>query len=293
MNNNILKYVVAVSEEKNFTRAAKKLYITQPSLSQAIKGEENRLGITLFNRNASPLTVTDAGKEYVLWARQVLELYENMEGRLQDFSSSSVATLKIGILPEFSSFILSQPLKAFRKLYPNSFVKIFEQSNSDLEKNLENSTLDFIIGLTHKDTYKYINEPLYDEKIVLALSPDLFPYDLNAEEVDLIEFKDSPFIMMEEGQFLHNVTHYLCKKSGFVPKAVIECYNLETAMCMVKDGIGISIFPDLMCKAVGNLKYLNIKGQTPESQISLVYRGDRYLIKEARVLIELIKEVTC
>ena len=290
MNYNILRYVITVAEERNFTRAAKRLYITQPSLSQTIKNEEERLGVILFDRSSSPLTLTDAGKEYVLWAKQVLSLYENMERRLQDFSTDEVSSLKIGILPEFSSFILSDPLKLFRERNPNSFVQIVEQSNNDLEKSLEDSKLDFIIGLTHKDKYKYCSEPLYDEKIVLAVTPDFSPQDKDAVEVDLIEFKDAPFVIMEEGQFLYNVTHDLCKKSGFIPRAVVECYNLETALCMVEAGVGVSIVPDLMCKVVGDLKYYNIKGPTPESQISLVYRRDRYITKKTRELIELIKE---
>lgn len=290
MNYNILRYVITVAEERNFTRAAKRLYITQPSLSQTIKNEEERLGVILFDRSSSPLTLTDAGKEYVLWSKQVLSLYENMERRLQDFSTDEVSSLKIGILPEFSSFILSGPLKLFRERNPNSFVQIVEQSNNDLEKSLEDSKLDFIIGLTHKDKYKYCSEPLYDEKIVLAVTPDFSPQDKDAVEVDLIEFKDAPFVMMEEGQFLYNVTHDLCKKSGFIPRAVVECYNLETALCMVEAGVGVSIVPDLMCKVVGDLKYYNIKGPTPESQISLVYRRDRYITKKTRELIELIKE---
>lgn len=290
MNYNILRYVITVAEERNFTRAAKRLYITQPSLSQTIKNEEERLGVILFDRSSSPLTLTDAGKEYVLWAKQVLSLYENMERRLQDFSTDEVSSLKIGILPEFSSFILSSPLKLFRERNPNSFVQIVEQSNNDLEKSLEDSKLDFIIGLTHKDKYKYCSEPLYDEKIVLAITPDFSPQNKDAVEVDLIEFKDAPFVMMEEGQFLYNVTHDLCKKSGFIPRAVVECYNLETALHMVEAGVGVSIVPDLMCKVVGDLKYYNIKGRTPESQISIVYRRDRYLTKKARELIELIKE---
>ncbi len=86
MNYNILRYVIMVAEERSFTKAAKKLYISQPSLSQIIKNEEEKLGITLFDRSSYPLTLTDAGKEYVHWARQILAVCENMERRLNDFS---------------------------------------------------------------------------------------------------------------------------------------------------------------------------------------------------------------
>ncbi len=289
MNFNILRYIITVAEEGNFTRAAQKLYIAQPSLSQIIKSEEKRLGVMLFDRSHSPITLTDAGHEYVRWARQVVSIHENMERHLQDFSSNEVSVLRIGILPECSAFILPTPLKAFRETNPKRYVQIQELSSNELQESLENSDLDFIVGLTHPNAFTYCSEPLYDEKIVLAITPEYSPVNEAVEEVDLADFADAPFIMMEEGQFLYNVTHELCKRSGFVPKTVVECYNLETALHMVKAGVGISIIPDLMSKLVGGLNYYNIKGLTPQSQISVVYRCDRHLTREAKELIELIK----
>jgi DNA-binding transcriptional LysR family regulator len=289
MNYNILRYIITVAEERNFSKAAQKLYIAQPSLSQIIKSEERKLGVLLFDRNHNPITLTEAGREYVLWARQVVSIHENMERRLQDFSTNEVSILRIGILPECSAFILPSALKSFREANPKRYVQIRELSSNDLQNSLENSEMDFIVGLTHSDAYKYCSEPLYDEKIVLAVTPEFFPENKAVEEVDLTDFADAPFVMMEEGQFLYNVTHDLCKRCGFVPKAVVECYNLETAMHMVKAGVGIAIIPDLMARLVEGLSYYNIKGITPESQISVVYRRDRYLSREARELIELIK----
>jgi len=289
MNYNILRYVVTVAEEGNFTKAAKKLFISQPSLSQIIKNEENKLGVLLFDRSSNPITLTDAGKEYVLWARQLIAAYENMERRLQDFSTKEASTLEIGILPECSAFILPAPLKAFREANPRRFVQIYELSSNELPKLLDDPKVEFIVGLTHPDKFTYCSEPLYDEKIVLAVTPEFSPVNKDIKEIDLADFSDAPFVMMEKGQFLYNVTHALCKKSGFVPRAVVECYNLETALHMIKAGVGISIIPDLMARLVNGLEYYDIKGFTPESQISIVYRRDRYLTKEARELIELIK----
>ncbi|WIV13274.1 LysR family transcriptional regulator [Proteiniborus sp. MB09-C3] len=289
MNYNILRYIITVAEEGNFTRAAKKLYISQPSLSQIIKNEEKKLGILLFDRSNNPITLTDAGHEYVRWARQIVSIHENMERHLQDFSTNEASVLRIGILPECSAFILPAPLKAFRETNPKRYVQIHELSSNDLQDSLENSDLDFIVGLTHPNTFTYCSEPLYDEKIVLAVTPDFSPDNETVGEVDLADFADAPFVMMEEGQFLYNVTHDLCKRSGFVPRTVVECYNLETALHMVKAGVGIAIIPDLMSRLVGGLNYYNIKGLTPQSQISVVYRRDRHLTREAKELIELIK----
>ncbi|WP_041701839.1 LysR family transcriptional regulator [Gottschalkia acidurici] len=290
MNYNILRYVVTVAEEKNFTKAAEKLFIAQPSLSQIIKKEEDSLGVKLFDRNKKPLELTSAGNEYVLWARQIINSFDNMKRSMKDFSDNDTYLLKIGIMPEFSAFILAKPLKKFREEKPKAVVQIHELSSSDLVKSLENSDLDFIVGLTHPDKYKYISEPLYDEKIVLAVTPDYLPQNYNTKKVNLKQFSNAPFVMMEKGQFLYNVTHHLCNRSGFVPKAVVECYNLETAFHMVKTGVGVSIVPDLMSDVVGELKYYEIEGATPESQVSIVYQRDRYLSDNTRLLIELIKQ---
>ncbi len=288
MNYNILQYIVTISEERNFTNAAKKLFIAQPSLSQIVKKEEERIGVKLFDRKSNPLKLTDAGVEYVLWAEQILSLFDGMENRLKDYSNKSANKLRIGILPECSSLILNNPLKEFRELNPKSFVQIKELSSSDLEIALENDEMDFIIGLTHSDDYKYISEPLHNEKIVLAYSSKTFK--INEKEIKLSDFSNHPFVIMEKGQFLYNITYDLCKANGFIPKVAVECYNLETAMRLVESGVGLSIIPDLMTYIVEGLEFVNIIGDTPKSQISIVYKKDRYLIKEARHLIRLIKE---
>lgn len=289
MNYNILRYIITVAEEKNFTRAAEKLFISQPSLSQIIKKEEDRLGFLLFNRTSNPISLTAGGKEYILWAKQILSLFENMERSLYDFSSKDLPILKLGILPECSSFVLPKPLSTFRQNNPNICVKILELSSNDLKLCLENSEVDFIVGLEHSDDYTYHSDLLYEEELILAIGSDSNFLE-DRESIDLSKCSNIPFVMMEEGQFLYNVTHDLCKKSGFVPKSVVECYNLETAMYMIKSGVGVSIIPDLMSKLVSGLKCYKIETSTPESKISIVYRNDYCLSKKARELIALIKD---
>ncbi len=287
MNYNRLKYIVTLAETGNFTEAAKKLFIAQPSLSQIIKNEENNLGIIIFDRTKSPITLTDAGIEYVHWAKQILFLYENMEKRINDYADSRLNIIRIGILPEFSAFILPKPIKQFN---PNCLIKIKEYSSNDLKARLENGEFDFIIGLSHPDTYKYTNIRLYNERIVLAMANGFNGNREGKLEVDLKDYEDVPFIIMEEGQFLYKVTYDLCKDAGFVPKLAAECYNLETALRLVRAGVGVSIIPDLMTKILNEIIFYNIKGLTPKSEISIVYEKNQYLNKDARKLIKLFKD---
>ena len=288
MNDKVYRYIIAVAEEGSFTGAARKLYIAQPSLSQIIKNQEEALGFDIFDRKKNPVTLTDAGREYLHWAKQMVAMQKNMMLRLKDYSKQGVSHLNIGILPECSAFILPKPLKVFRENNPHICVQVCELSSNDLQDYLEQSDTDFIVGLTHPDTYKYRNLPLYDEKIILATPKNYLPR--GSKEIDLYLLKDRPFVMMEEGQFLYNTTHDLCKRHGFVPKTVVECYNLETAMHMVKAGVGITLIPDLMACLVEGLSYYTLQGNTPKSQISIVYSRERHLPEKALELIRLIEE---
>lgn len=290
MNYQLLKYIVTVAEEESFTKAAKKLFISQPSLSQIIKSEEERIGMPLFDRKSNPISLTNLGRRYILWAKQILELFNNMEKSLQDARVNESFLLEIAILPELTSLMLPEALKIFRKKYPKGLVKIYELSSNELKASLEDLDLDFVIGLTHPDKFTYTNIALYDETIVLASNLDYQPYLSEDGKVNLAEFSDLPFIMMEEGQFLYNTSHTLCKRAGFVPKTIVECYNLETAMHLIKAGVGISIIPDLMIHLVGDLNYYNLEGIMPKSQISITYKNDQYLSDKAKELIDIIRD---
>lgn len=290
MNYNILKYVVAVAEQGSFTRAAQALFVSQPSLSQSIRAEEGKLGVELFDRSGSPPTLTPAGREYVRRARQLLYMQQELERRMEDFSQRKISLLRIGILPEFSHSILPVPLARFTGESSSRLVQINELSSNDLQDSIDSLELDFIVGLAHPDTLKYHSLPLYDEHIVLTMPESMALPQPDRSEVDLADFARYPFVMMAEGQFLYRISHELCRESGFTPQTVVECYNLPTAMYIVRAGVGISLFPDLMLNQVDGLCYYRLRGREPRSQIAIVYPSNRYLTREAGRLIELIQE---
>ncbi|WP_425538614.1 LysR family transcriptional regulator [Microaceticoccus formicicus] len=289
MKFNIYKYVLILAEERNFTKAAKRLYISQPSLSQIIMREEERLGMELFHRQRNSIVPTIIGEEYIKWAELILDIRNKMDKRLQAVSKSETYIINIGILPECSAFILPTPLKQFRELYPNTIVRILELSSNDLEDKLENDGLDFIVGLTHPDAIRFKNIPLYNETIVLAYSKYNPIINDALMEINLSDLEDIPFITMNEGQFLNKVTFNLCKEAGYLPKIVTECYNLETALHMVKAGVGVALIPDLMINLVDGIKGLNLKETKMNSQISIVFQREQYLSRQVLKLIDLIK----
>ena len=108
MNFNTLRYVVAIAQERSFTLAAKRLHISQPSLSQSIKSLEERLGVILFDRTTIPLETTSAGKEYVEWAQQVLLSKPISIAIISDIRTSGQVQLRVGIPPHRSAFMLPQ-----------------------------------------------------------------------------------------------------------------------------------------------------------------------------------------
>ncbi len=286
----IYQYVVTLAEESNFTKAAKKLYISQPSLSQIIRREEERLGFDLFNRTQNIITPTQLGLEYIKWAKIILNLSSKMHNRLECIAFNDTQIINIGILPECSAFILPKPLKQFREKFPNAIIKIVELSSNDLHEKLEDDDLDFIIGLTHPDSLKYISIPLYNEKIVLAMSNNYLSNTKPGTEVNLQSFEHCHFVLMNDGQFLNKVTYQLCQEAGFSPRISTICYNLETALHMVKAGVGVSLIPDLMIRLVEDIDYYPLKDIELKSQISIVYPRSNILSDHAKNLIDFIKK---
>ena len=126
MNTNQLKYIVTIAEELNITKASKKLFVSQSSLSQCIKNLEKELKITLFETNVTPLKLTYAGEVYVNWAKKVLNSQDEMLEKIKEISTQNDVRIIVGVATHRSIYLLPQVIKEFRKKYQHAFVVIKE-----------------------------------------------------------------------------------------------------------------------------------------------------------------------
>ena len=169
MNSLVLKYILTIAEEKNMTRAAERLYISQPSLSQSLKNLEKELGVDLFERSRQGVVLTPAGEHYVEWAKQILFAEAMMKRKIQDISAKNVRQIKFGTTPQRTSYILDFVVNQFQKEYANYKIFLEDRPSTELYELLDRGSLDFIIDNTNNDTLNFRSIPLIRENLLLAV----------------------------------------------------------------------------------------------------------------------------
>jgi len=295
MNWNSLSYVIEIARQRSFSKAAKELYIAQPSLSQSIRALENELGTPLFDRTGSPVKLTYAGELFVSWANEALRTREQTLKQIYDLSQGMKTKLVVGVSFSRSAYLFPNIMAEFRRLRPNCTVRLIEQPTSLLS---EDDDLDLLIDVPRDGSATVTSITLAEERIMLAIPGNIsFPAIQKKEDfpvIELSDFSQYPFIVLSEDQMLRKVCFSLCAQQGFTPQIAMECRSLQTAYSMVEAGVGVTVIPELFAKhlTVGNAAYRCVIGKRPTvRKIAAIYRNDRYLTEDARVLIDLLQKM--
>ena len=268
MNFNQIKYIVEIADELNITKASKKLFVSQSSLSQCIKSLEKELKVKLFQTNVTPLKLTYSGEVFLAWAKNVLSLQNAMLEKINKISFHDDFKITVGVATHRSIYLLPQVIKEFQEKYPNSLIIIKEYPTPILHKMLEKAELDILLDENIIDSIFYNCELLMQEEIYLDL-PENFKND--EDEIDLADLKDVPFILLSQEQKLGKLARELCQKSSFEPKIVAECRNIETAHSLVKQNLGVALVPQLFAKYSKDCTYKKIKNFRPMRNICAIY----------------------
>jgi LysR family hydrogen peroxide-inducible transcriptional activator len=295
-----LQYAVQIAAERNFSRAAEKLHIAQPSLSQQLLKLEKELGVLLFHRSTSSVELTHAGTVFVEKAQAILDMVEQLRQEMEDISQMKRGRLIVGSMPITGTTLLPLVLPAFQAAYPDVEVTLVEETSANLGMLTSNGQTDIsLLALPLKEE-SLAYEPLLDEEIVLAVPPQ---HPLAAQygggsgapaEVPLQALEHEPFVALKKGQGLRQLSLELCKQAGFEPNIAFESTNMETVQALVATGMGIAFVPSLVARNAPSRfapVILPIAGR-PARTLVIAYRKGRYLSKAAEAFIVTMKEVT-
>lgn len=294
-----LEYVVTVAECRSVTAAAKKLFISQPSLSYALSKIEDDLGVKLFDRSHQPLSLTFAGEKYVETAREILTRNYNLEKELKDIASGKKIEINIGMPTERAAYMLPRAVKRIHALYPDMEFRMREDKTSALIEQLLNYEIDFIIAPQIQDAVapELTSELIYYERIPLVASGDYFTKEMFIDEsrryVDLKALNGRPFIAIKKGHSIRNQADAILSRFGVQPRILIEVESSNTAVHLSQCGLGATIVPGRTLHLLGedSHKYAYIYENEPEKwPVNAVYRRDIYLNEAERCLIGLLKE---
>ncbi|MBU5483991.1 LysR family transcriptional regulator [Clostridium sp. MSJ-11] len=288
MDNRQLTYFLAIVEEGNITKAAERLHIAQPYLSQQLKFLEDELGVKLIERTTRKFQITDAGLMLRRRAEQILELTETTVKELKDFDEGIQGTLSIGSIATAGATLLEDRVYTFHKKYPNISFQIREGSTFKVLEMLKSRVIE--IGIIRTPLNPEILESIYlpSEPMVAATSIDL-SWSKNEESIYLTELKNQPLLVDRRYE---NMIIDACEKSGFQPK--ILCVNDDPRLILswANKGIGVAIVPATWINLVSmdTLKIKEINAPSLTTQTAIVWLKNKYLSTPARNFLKTFQE---
>ncbi|SDW31750.1 LysR substrate-binding domain-containing protein [Flavobacterium degerlachei] len=269
-----LKYVLAVAEHKNFTLAAEKCFVTQPTLSMQIQKIEEELNILIFDRSKKPIQLTDIGQKIVNQAKNIV----NEAGRIQDIVEQQKGFIggefRLGIIPTIMPTLLPMFLNNFIKKYPKVKLIIEELNTEEIITKLNNGHLDAAIAATPLMEEKIKEVVLYFEPFV-AYIPESHR-DFEKEEIEVSDLNLDEILLLQDGHCFRDGILNLCKNN---PKNEfshfqIESGSFETLIKLADEGLGTTLLPylhTLDLKEADKLKLRHFKEPKPAREVSLIF----------------------
>jgi DNA-binding transcriptional LysR family regulator len=269
-----IKYFIAVSEELNFRRAAKKLNISQPPLSQQIKLLEEKIGFKLLKRDKSHVSLTLAGNKFLSDSYDITSKIKRSILNGKKISRGEIGTLRIGFSTLASFFILPEVISKFYKSYKGVELQLKEMRTEKIIKEILDKKID--LGFAGK---KIINKDinsisLYKEKIILAINRNN-PLS-KRKNISISDMRNENFILFPKSKGavgLYDKIIEFCKKANFEPNVVQEAYEIEVILGLVSGGMGIALIPENSGKLyLNNIIFKKFKETSPTSEIYLLIR---------------------
>jgi len=282
-----LQYAIQIAQERNFSRAAEKLHIAQPSLSQQLSKLEKELGVLLFKRSTNSVELTHAGDVFVKKAQQIVDMADQLRREMEDIADMRKGRLVVGSLPMTGAHVLPHVLPAFREAYPNIEIVLIEETTRQLEQLTASGGTDVsLLSLPLiEPSLAYL--PVIEEVICLAVPPDHPLAAYQDKAVSVGQLKEEPFILLKKGQGFRLIAHDMCAAAGFDPRIVFESANIDTVQALVAAGMGVAFLPKMVTRSDWQGRapvYLRLEGN-PTRTLVIAYRKGRYLSNAAEAFI--------
>lgn len=240
MNLRHLQFFVVLAEELNFSRAAERLHVAQPALSQQIRLLEERMGAQLVDRGSRPLRLTEAGSYLATAARHILENVEHATLGARDIGLGKRGWLGIGFTRSAMYSVLPPALKAFHRAYPDVELKLFEMLTEEQADALRDMRIHVGIGRQVQDLPGCSTRTLLREPVVAVLAPD-HPLASRAK-VGIVELSGSPLILYprQANALFPRFVEGLYRDAGVAPNVAHRADEIQTAIALVAAGLGVT-----------------------------------------------------
>lgn len=291
MNIRDLEYLVALSEHRHFRRAADSCNVSQPTLSGQIRKLEDELGVMLLERTSRKVLFTQTGMLLVEQARTVLREVKVLKEMASQQGEAMSGPIHIGLIPTLGPYLLPQIIPMLHKTYPHLEMYLHEAQTHSILSQLDSGKLDCAIIALVKESGSFIEVPLFDEPMKLAVYSE-HPW-AKKDSIAMPELSGEHLLMLEDGHCLRDQAMGFCFEAGADEDTHFRATSLETLRNMVAAGSGITLLPSL---AVPNERerdgvcYIPCYKPEPKRSVILVYRPGSPLRACYEQLAEAIRE---
>ncbi|MGQ1928424.1 LysR family transcriptional regulator [Ornithobacterium rhinotracheale] len=270
-----LEYALAVAESKNFTLAAEKVFVTQPTLSMQIQKLEAELGVNIFDRTTHPITITSIGEKILEQAKKILNEAKRMQFMVSEEKNLLEGTFKIGVIPTLVSTLVPLFYKNFINNYPKTQLEILELKTKEILEQLKEGKIDFGIAATPLNAPDFVEDVLFYEPMLAYVPPQHRLYD--KKEIEEGDLDTSDLLLLDEGHCFRNNVLSICSNSAKsnLSGVSVQSGNFEALVKLADDGLGMTVLPSMQAQDIllkkGKQNLKNFKQPSPTREISLVY----------------------
>ena len=306
-----MEYVYAVYKEKSFSKAAEKLFISQPSLSANVKREEQCVGYPIFDRSTKPLGLTEPGKKYIETVEKILTMQNEFSEYIDDLGDLKTGKLVLGGSSLYSSWVLPPLMGQFAKKYPQVKLELIEETTANLQKMLQNGEVDLVLDnceleeeIFARQFYRkeylvlavpkhfQINDELEEFQVDVSAIRDLSFLESSVPKVDLGLFSKEPFILLKPENDTRVRAMELCRQYDFVPNIVFELDQQMTSYNVTCSGMGISFISNTLISKVPettDVVYYKLSGEQSSRNLSFYWKQNSYFSKVMQEFLHLIR----
>lgn len=284
------EYVTAVLKYGGISQAAEHLNISQPTFSKYLKKLEAELGLELFDRSTLPIKLTRAGECFVNAGKRFLDLDRQLQKQLNEIKTNSNSVVRVGISPSRSPYMIPKIIALFKEKNPTSRVVIEEKTTKELSNRLREGELDLVISLLDEETRDFEAVTLFDESILLAVSKEKSTEKDTARDI----LMSSPLINVGKGQAMWQIFNEILEELS-VPEPEIECQSIESALSLVKKGIGAMIVPSYIAREKSDIiRFLPmVEGEISsyKRKVCLFFRKEQFLTQSEKDFIDCVIKI--
>lgn len=289
-----LRYVLAVAEHKNFTKAAEKVFVTQPTLSMQIQKLEDELAILIFDRSKKPIELTEVGSKLVEQARNIVNESERIQDIVDQQKGFIGGEFKLGVIPTVMPTLLPMFLNTLIKKYPKIKLKIEELPTETIIERLQEGHLDAAIAATPLEYENIKERALYYEPFVGYIPKNHRLH--KKEKIDVEDLDIDDILLLKDGHCFKDGVLNLCKAIRVYNEDSfqLESGSFETLIKLSNEGLGMTLLPYLHTLDIKESEKTNIRYFTepsPAREVSLIFNKSELKLHLIEVIYDMIRSI--